>query len=429
VTAASSGDETLSGIGTDVGTRNEIIAGSGADTLTGTGYYDTLVGGSSADTLIGGWGNETYVVNNANDVVIAQPDGYSNTILTNVSYTAPDNVQTLSGYGNADITLTAGAQTSVIYANSGNDILSDGGHDGVIMYGNTGNDTFIVSNSDDVVTNSNDEVNVYTPGANSIYTIKTSASYAAPDNVQILNGTGSADITLTAGYKCTLVTANAGNDTLIADDDGVALIGGLGNDVITNTGASSFIAAAGGNTTITSGNQSDVLAFNTNWGQASVTGVDGATGVLSFGGGLDLSNLSFVQSGNDLVLSDGTAGDSLTLTDWYADVQDITTLQVIEAASPTYNTGMGAMSGNKVETYDFAVLVNAFNQAQAGSASPWSLMNGMLDAHLGGSDTAALGGDLAFQYGMAQPGTIPNLAAVSGQVRDEQFGKVATTLA
>jgi Ca2+-binding RTX toxin-like protein len=410
-------------------TSNEIIAGTGNDTLTGTGYFDTLVGGSSADTLIGGWGNETYVVNNANDVVIAQPDGYSNTIVTNVSYVAPDNVQTLSGYGNADITLTAGAQTGVIYANSGNDTLSDGGTDGVIMYGNTGNDTFIISNSDDVVTNSDDEVNVYTPGAGSLYTIKTSASYTAPDNVQILNGTGTADITLTEGAKSTLITANSGNDTLIADDDGVALIGGPGNDVISNTGASSFIAATGGHTTITAGSQSDVLAFNTNWGQASVAGIDGATGVLSFGGGLDMSNLAFVQSGNDLVLTDGTAGDNLTLTNWYAGVQDIVTLQVIEAASPTYNTGMGAIGTNKVETYDFAALVNAFNQAQTGSASPWSLMNGMLDAHLGGSDTAALGGDLAFQYGMAQPGTMPNLAAVSGQVRDEQFGKVASTLA
>jgi hypothetical protein len=152
--------------------------------------------------------------------------------------------------------------------------------------------------------------------------------------------------------------------------------------------------------------------------------------VLSFGGGLDMSNLAFVQSGNDLTITDGTPGDALTLQNWYAGVHDVTTLQVIEAASSNYQAGSGGTTGNRVESYDFAALVAAFNQAQAAnpSQSSWSLMNGMLDAHLSGSDTAALGGDLAFQYGLAQPGTIPNLAAVSSQVRDEQFGKTATAL-
>lgn len=55
-------------------------------------------------------------------------------------------------------------------------------------------------------------------------------------------------------------------------------------------------------------------------------------------------------------------------------------------------------------------------------------MNGLLDAHLAGSDTAALGGDLASVYGSQGHVTGMDLAAAQTTVQSSQFGATAQTL-
>jgi hypothetical protein len=83
-----------------------------------------------------------------------------------------------------------------------------------------------------------------------------------------------------------------------------------------------------------------------------------------------------------------------------------------------------------VENFDFAGLVGAFDAARAANPmlSRWALTNALLNFHLGGSDTAALGGDLAYQYG--RNGTLAGigLAAAQGVVNDSSFGTQAQTL-
>jgi hypothetical protein len=60
------------------------------------------------------------------------------------------------------------------------------------------------------------------------------------------------------------------------------------------------------------------------------------------------------------------------------------------------------LRNDKVETFDFRQLVQAYDDARAcqRNLQNWKLMNELLDAHLGGSDRAALGGDVAYRYGM-----------------------------
>ncbi|HEX7636250.1 MAG TPA: hypothetical protein VF427_13355 [Noviherbaspirillum sp.] len=75
----------------------------------------------------------------------------------------------------------------------------------------------------------------------------------------------------------------------------------------------------------------------------------------------------------------------------------------------------------------FGKLVAQFNQAQAANPklSSWSLMNGLLDAHLAGSDSAALGGDLAYYFGTKGSLSGMDLATAISTVQDAQFGKNA----
>jgi hypothetical protein len=55
-------------------------------------------------------------------------------------------------------------------------------------------------------------------------------------------------------------------------------------------------------------------------------------------------------------------------------------------------------------------------------------MNSLLNAHLANSDTAALGGDLAYQYGMNGSFSGLALTQVQGELATAQFGSAAQTL-
>jgi hypothetical protein len=69
---------------------------------------------------------------------------------------------------------------------------------------------------------------------------------------------------------------------------------------------------------------------------------------------------------------------------------------------------------------------------EARTANPklgsWALMNGMLDAHLTSSETAALGGDLAYHYGLRGDLGGFGLAAAQETLRDGAFGTQAQTV-
>jgi hypothetical protein len=89
------------------------------------------------------------------------------------------------------------------------------------------------------------------------------------------------------------------------------------------------------------------------------------------------------------------------------------------------------LKDNKVETFNFAGLVGAFDTALAANPTmtSWSMTNALLNFHLGsGSDSAAIGGDLAYQYGKA--GTLAGIGLNAAQsvISSAQFGQSAQTL-
>jgi Ca2+-binding RTX toxin-like protein len=220
-----------------------------------------------------------------------------------------------------------------------------------------------------------------------------------------------------------------GND-LLSDLHGTgALLGGDGKDTITGGTGNDFIAGGAGDDVISTGATHNVVAFNGGDGKDTFLASPGASNTLSLGGGIEARNLKFSKSGNDLVLKTGW-GDSMKFKDWYASVanQSCVTLQLIEGASESYNPrSTNPLINQKVETFDFGKLVAQFNQALAANqkASSWSLMNGLLSDHLGGSNTTAIGGDLAYQFG--QNGSLcgMDLAAMQAALQDHQFGKGA----
>ncbi len=74
---------------------------------------------------------------------------------------------------------------------------------------------------------------------------------------------------------------------------------------------------------------------------------------------------------------------------------------VIEGTSE-YNSGSSdPLHNKKLVTFNFDGLVSAFDAARVAdpSLTTWALTNATVAQYLSGSDTAAIGGDLAYRYG------------------------------
>lgn len=181
----------------NLGNNNEVLVGSGSsdvmrggagndylngndgnDFLDGSFGNDTLIGGSGSDTLFGGIGNnilvggaddDTYIVDNINDIIIEQANGGFDQVTSSVTYTLSDNIENLTlsgtdainGIGNAlDNIVTGNSQTNILSSGGGSDILIgddgndtlDGGQGADVMAGGADDDTYIVDNTNDIIT-------------------------------------------------------------------------------------------------------------------------------------------------------------------------------------------------------------------------------------------------------------------------------------
>ncbi|HEX8989652.1 MAG TPA: calcium-binding protein, partial [Rhodocyclaceae bacterium] len=213
---------------------------------------------------------------------------------------------------------------------------------------------------------------------------------------------------------------NAGNGHLIEVGTSGSAWARAGKDIL--IGKNATIGFAWG---------TDILAFDKGDGRDTVYAYGGGKNVISLGGNFDYADLSFHKNGNDLVLDVGTA-DSITLKDWYtfAGNRNVATLQVIAEATAAYASGASPLSDHKIETFDFQQLVARFDQARAAipGLNAWHLSNALLDAHLSGSDTAALGGDLAYEYGLHGDLAGMSVAAAQSNLSDANFAIAPQTL-
>ena len=157
----------------------------------------------------------------------------------------------------------------------------------------------------------------------------------------------------------------------------------------------------------------------------------GADNTISLGGGINYQGLTMSKSGNDLILATGNS-DQITLQNWYSGTTNhsVANLQLVLDAS-TYNaSSTDPLLNQQVQDFDFAALAQAFDQALAANPTltAWSLTDSLLSAHLAGSDTAALGGDLAYQYNLN--GTLAGIGLASAQtvINDASFGVSAQQL-
>ena len=229
-----------------------------------------------------------------------------------------------------------------------------------------------------------------------------------------------------------LLQGGDGNDVL-TDTSGTALFnGGDGIDTLTGGASSELYIGGTGNDTLCTGAGNDIILFNKGDGQDLFAAGGTGSDTVSLGGGIAYDDLAFSKSGNNLVLTTGD-GDQITFQNWYAATpsKPVVDLQVIADAMTDFDAG-GAdpLRDQAVEHFDFAGVVGAFDAAR--TANPgltrWALTNALLDFQLAGSDSAAIGGDLAYQYG--KNGTLAGIGVTAAQevIGASSFGSQAQTL-
>ncbi len=221
------GSEDLDGTGNEL--NNELIGNTGDNVLHGVAGNNYIDGRGGANIMIGGTGDDTYVVRSDEDVVIEQPGEGNDTVHSYIDYVLPENVNNLTLMGSDDLEGTGNTLDNVIVGNTGDNVLNgvegdnyiDGRAGANIMIGGAGDDIYVVNSEDDVV--------IEQPGEGHD-TIRSSVTYALPDNVEDLILTGSADIDGTGNELDNYIQGNNGDNVLNGVAGANVMAGGRGDN-------------------------------------------------------------------------------------------------------------------------------------------------------------------------------------------------------
>ena len=310
-------------IGTEL--KDSLLGHAGDDTLVGLGGDDLLNGGVGDDIMVGGKGNDIYIVDSISDIVAEHANQGIDTVQSSVSYTLPDNVESLSLTGSSAINGTGNSLNNSITGNTGNNRL-DGGEGNDTLNGGTGTDLAVfggafagyqlsynagvITVNDTDLSNSNDGTDALTqietlrfanrdiPVVDGLRYIAShcdliNAFHADPEaglkhyfdyginegrtvsfdpefylakygDLRAVFGTDANAATLHyINYGCweRRTAGNAGNDSLNGSDSADTLNGGPGDDVLNGNAGNDTLTGGLGNDTLNGGDGTDLAVF------------------------------------------------------------------------------------------------------------------------------------------------------------------------
>lgn len=405
----------ISGFGNSL--NNVIKGNSGDNTLNGWGGVDTLIGGS---------GDDAYIIDTNTDSIVEDLKQGTDVVFSSVSYSLGKNIENLILMGTDAVIGKGNSLNNSITGNQLDNIL-EGGAGIDLLVGGNGNDRYIVdSTSDNILETVDGGVDIVQSSVSFVLGATSNIENLTLSGTAQINGTGNALTNFLLGNSANnkLTDITGGNDVLqgmggndiLTDTAGNNLFdGGIGADVI-NAGDGNDLAIGGkNNDTINTGKGSDLILFNKGDGADNILASVGSNDTLSLGGAFAYSDISLTKSANNLILKVG-ASDQITFKGWYdaaANNKSILNLQIIAEAVQGFSLGSSdTLRNNRVETFKFSNLVAEFDAA--GAKANWQLTDTRLIAHLSaGSDNAAIGGDIAYQYGKAGSLTKADFLAAS----------------
>ena len=360
--AAGEGTDTVeSAISFTLGRNLENLTLTGSDDLAGTGNEldnvlignagaNLLNGKAGADRMEGDAGNDFYIVEDAGDIIVENPDdlgdpttsdddfiGGDDTVQSSVTFALGANVENLilagktaiDGTGNElDNILIGNGGANVLIGNDGADSLNgnagndtlrggagadtlDGGKGADDMAGGEGDDSYVVDSAGDVVEELFDE------GTD---TIESSVNFTLGDNLENLTLTGKASIAigneldniLTGTTRKNTLEGGAGDDTYVVlnSKDVVVEAAGEGNDTVESE-VNFELGANIENLTLTGGRSIDGTGNELNnvlTGNNASNKLFGGLGNDTLDGGAGGEDSLFGEEGDDIL--NGNAGAS-----------------------------------------------------------------------------------------------------------------------
>jgi Ca2+-binding RTX toxin-like protein len=239
-----------------------VIGGTGADTITGTDSANMLDGGAGNDSLSGGDGDDILIGGAGNDVLnggigidtinyaanaVAQTINLTLTGAQTISAGDSDTISSVENVigGTGADTITGTAAANVLNGGAGNDNLSGGDGDDILI-GGAGTDALNGGNGIDTVDYS------YETAAQSIFLVPAGTAWDFITNVENAVGGSNNDV-IYGSQVNNVLNGGAGNDRITGWVGNDTIIGGVGtNDVAVFAGlqASYSLVTNAGVTTV-----------------------------------------------------------------------------------------------------------------------------------------------------------------------------------
>ncbi|MDZ4074617.1 MAG: putative Ig domain-containing protein [Hylemonella sp.] len=188
--------------------QNLTLTGTANLTAIGNGLDNVLTSNSGVNTLIGGTGNVTFVVNNSADVIVANPNAASNTVLASVDFELAEGLETLVLIGNGNATAKGNSLDNVLTGNAGNYTLIAGEGSDTLIAG-AGNGTLIAG----------DGVTTFVFNADAGHQTIIESNAAARDVIRFGEGITSSDLVFEQRGPDMLVTFSDRGSVLIRNYD------------------------------------------------------------------------------------------------------------------------------------------------------------------------------------------------------------------
>ncbi len=420
------GDDYLSSI-------ENIMGGSGNDTITGNWYDNVLEGGGGNDILDGGSGNDMASYASATQSVTV--DLAKTTGQGTGAGVGTDTFISIEGArgGSAADSFTGDASANVFEGGAGNDVIDGGGGNDTASYEHDAAGVTVDLSGGAVGDGSATDGAGNTDTLTSIENITGSAfndtltgdtgnnairGLAGDD---IINGSGGSDAiyggtgndTITTGDGVATAHGDEGDDTLTGGTSHTNLYGDDGNDTITGGSNYDYLYGGDGNDGIAGGGGNDYLYGNNGddqldggLGNDRLYGLDGNDTIT----GGDGNDVVYGGNGDDLIIGGSGAGD-----DWYEGDNGIDTVTYASTTQGvTANLTTGTATGTEIGTDNLRELENIIggsgDDILTGDTGDNRIAGGAGDDTLAGGD----GIDTADYSSATQTVTI-NLGAASDQ--------------